>query len=391
MIKSDSTRISQNTISPIRIGILGGGARSAVGYAHISALRMTGLFHLVGGMFSRERQSNIQSAQSYGVAPSGITESLEEFMEWAQENSIELIIVLTPTNQHFTQLKLLSTLNIPVVVEKALATSFEQGYELEETYKKRKIPNFVIFNYLGYPMLREVQNSVKTWHNQNIKSIRLTMPQDTFIRLNKEGIFTNPQDWRLKDYRISTISLDLGVHLYSILQYLLGKDIKFQELYFRNSNLGRIKGLVDDVCVIGKLSSGTTIDMWFSKVALGHKNGLSVRINGENEAFDWNQEFPDQITRADSSGALHVLRRGDSSLLVANQPRYTRFKGGHPAGFVEALANYYEDIAQSLTAIRLNRSTLTTSEFAAYSFNEANYGLKFFEEISPSNKSSIYI
>ena len=33
---------------------------------------------------------------------------------------------------------------------------------------------------------------------------------------------------------------------------------------------------------------------------------------------------------------------------MANLPRYCRFKAGHPAGFIEAFANYYADIAASI-------------------------------------------
>ena len=33
---------------------------------------------------------------------------------------------------------------------------------------------------------------------------------------------------------------------------------------------------------------------------------------------------------------------------VANKRRYNRFKSGHPAGFIEAFANLYSDIADCL-------------------------------------------
>jgi predicted dehydrogenase len=37
-------------------------------------------------------------------------------------------------------------------------------------------------------------------------------------------------------------------------------------------------------------------------------------------------------------------------LSIADAERYTRFKAGHPAGFVEAFGNLYYDIADSLKA-----------------------------------------
>ena len=42
------------------------------------------------------------------------------------------------------------------------------------------------------------------------------------------------------------------------------------------------------------------------------------------------------------------LRDRTGDVKIANQLRYNRFKAGHPAGFIEAFANYYQDIADCL-------------------------------------------
>ena len=52
-----------------------------------------------------------------------------------------------------------------------------------------------------------------------------------------------------------------------------------------------------------------------------------------------------------ADGRRQVLDRGSDSQ-VASLQRYTRFKVGHPAGFIEAFANLYVDIADCLHEYR---------------------------------------
>ena len=47
-------------------------------------------------------------------------------------------------------------------------------------------------------------------------------------------------------------------------------------------------------------------------------------------------------------GSKIEINQSSPLLNISNSKRYQRFKNGHPTGFVEALANYYEDIAMSL-------------------------------------------
>ena len=47
-----------------------------------------------------------------------------------------------------------------------------------------------------------------------------------------------------------------------------------------------------------------------------------------------------------------VLDRSSNILKIACQPRYNRFKSGHPTGFLEAFANYYNDVYDALIAYK---------------------------------------
>jgi len=58
---------------------------------------------------------------------------------------------------------------------------------------------------------------------------------------------------------------------------------------------------------------------------------------------------PETLFYNDNKGNKSIIDRSTITVTLASQPRYNRFKVGHPIGFIEAFANHYYDIADSLT------------------------------------------
>ena len=89
-------------------------------------------------------------------------------------------------------------------------------------------------------------------------------------------------------------------------------------------------------------------DVTFGKAFLGQKNGLRFHIFGKKGSLFWEQDHAEQLLYTNQNGTSEIITRGDSRCKIANQIRYTRFKGGHPVGFIEAFANVYSDIYDAL-------------------------------------------
>ena len=119
-------------------------------------------------------------------------------------------------------------------------------------------------------------------------------------------------------------------------------------------------------------------NIWFSKSALGQNNGLKLRIFGNKGAVEWYQENPDHFFYYDKYGSKIEINQSSPLLNISNSKRYQRFKPGHP-GFVEAFANYYEDIAMSLENKKKQNSYTLGIE-------TAEEGLKFVESAFLSSK-----
>lgn len=327
------------------MAFLGGAINSAVGKVHRVAIEMDHCYELVAGCFSRDAAINARTAIEYGVTADRVYSDLDQVLR-QESDHIDAMVILTPTPQHKDQVVTCLSQGIPVICEKALASSVSEGREICDMLTRKKGFLAVTFNYTGYPMLRELRNIIGRGGIGDIEQIHIEMPQEGFARLGNDGTPIVPQDWRLHDRQIPTVSLDLGVHTHSIVSFLTGESPI--ELASMSSTYGNFGQITDSVSCLAKYSGNITCSMWYGKAALGYRNGLKVRIFGTKGAVEWLQETPEVLLMADNRGRRYILDRSSPDAAISNQMRYTRFKAGHPAGFVEAFANYYQDVAESL-------------------------------------------
>lgn len=367
----------------IKVSILGGGINSAVGKAHLSALNLDYRFEVVSGFFSRNTELNELTANQCHIDRKRLYSSFEMLLE-KEKDKIDALIILTPTNQHYKQVLAALRAGIPVICEKALTTNSKDASEIKKELEKYDGFLAVIYNYLGYPLLRELKHKIDSGVLGNINHIQIEMPQEGFLRKDNNDSPLVPQEWRLQDQLIPVISLDLGVHLHMIIKYLINETPV--NVLGSSKNLGNFSGVIDHVSCMVNYTNKVTCNMWYSKVALGSRNGLTIRIFGGLGSAVWNQENSEILSLANNHGQRWNLDRGSSESVISSLPRYTRFKAGHPSGFIEALANYYSDIAASLVQYKSDRKSVLNSE--CFGLNESLEGLLFFEAISRSTSSN---
>jgi predicted dehydrogenase len=328
--------------SKLKLAIVGGGINSAVGEAHISALLLTNLYQITTVFFSRDFQLNELSRTKYNLTESYICFNIEDLI--AQKKNYDFVIVLTPTDTHFEILMPLINENIHIICEKALVSSLGQAYDLKKALSNSTSKLFVIYNYLGYSMIKALKKIVNNGNLGEISNIQIEMPQEGFARVkNNKPISIQP--WRLEDDFIPTLSLDLGVHLHILIHYLF--DIKPENVFARYNFTGNYKQIVSDVNAIITYENSVVCNMWFSKIALGYLNGLKIRIFGALASAEWIQAEPDKLYIANSLGDKQIIDKNNNIIQDLNINHYERFKPGHPTGFVEALTNYYSDIWKS--------------------------------------------
>jgi predicted dehydrogenase len=190
-----------------------------------------------------------------------------------------------------------------------------------------------------------------------------------------------PQSWRLSDGEIPTLHLDLAVHLHQIVHYLTGQ--KPEAVVSDQNHYGWFSGVVDNASCLCRYTGDVQGQFWFSKSALGHRNGLRIRIYGDHGSAEWYQANPEELLLAYMDGRREILDRA-AAVEITNQRRYNRFKAGHPAGFVEAFANLYSDIADGLRQYQQTGAWQSNEVFSA---ELALEGMQFLEAMVLSVKT----
>lgn len=384
-MNASTARLSTQQGKQFQVAFLGGSYRSAIGRTHQIAIEMDRRFRLVAGCFSRHADTNRESAEVYGVESSRTYASLERLLEEEKER-IDAILVLTPTDQHKDDVLQCLGAGVPVICEKALATSMVEAASIKEMLNDRRGFLAVTYNYSGYPMVRELKNMIERGHLGRIRQIQGEMPQETFMALDATGAPRVPQDWRLKDRAIPTVSLDLGTHLHSLVHFISGE--RPQRLVAQSSSLGNFPQVIDTISCLVRYSGNIDCNFWYSKAALGQRNGLKIRVYGDLGSAEWLQENPEVLASADNRGNRHVIDRASGAITQANLPRYSRFKAGHPAGFIEAFANYYQDVADALENY-LNDGGLSNPY--VFGIDEAAEGISLFDAVARSSREQQWI
>ncbi|MEI6970790.1 MAG: Gfo/Idh/MocA family oxidoreductase [bacterium] len=368
--------------SPLALGFIGGSLHSAVGYAHRVSCAMDGAWRLEAGCFSRNQEENLATAMAYQIASGRTYRSWQELLA-SEKDRLDAVVVLTPTPTHAEIVNACLRAGVPVICEKSLATNVEDVLGIQSVLRDRKGFLAVTYNYTGYPMVRELRNMIGSGVLGRLLHFRAEMPQEGFCRVDAQGNKPVPQPWRLSDGRIPTIYLDLGVHLHQVVHYLIGR--RPLEVVADQASHGWF-GVADNVSCLCRYEDGVQGQMWFSKSALGHRNGLRFSIYGSAASAEWYQLNPEEIVVSFVDGRRQVIDRS-GSVAVAGLRRYSRFKAGHPAGFVEAFANLYTDLADCLHQYKA-RGEWASEE--VFSTAVAAEGLQMFEAMVSSVQSQAW-
>ena len=101
-----------------------------------------------------------------------------------------------------------------------------------------------------------------------------------------------------------------------------------------------------------RLSDGAKASLVTSKIATGEENGVRLRVYGEKASLFWDQEAPNYLSVKYPMRPEMVYKRkapyvGDVS---ARSVAASRFPAGHHEGFVEALANIYDEFVAAVVS-----------------------------------------
>jgi predicted dehydrogenase len=371
-------KINSNTVLPKRLGFIGGSIQSAVGLTHCVASQLDNRWKLVSGCFSRNKDISMDTGLQWGLSEEKIFSDWKEYIN-SEKSNVDAIVVLTPTPEHCKIVKFLLENDIPVICEKAMVANLKESEEIRQVLEDRKGFLAVTFNYSGYPMIRELRSLLLDNKLGKLTQIQIEMPSDGFIKEKHEMC---PQKWRLSDGKIPTILLDLGVHLHHLTSFIT--NLKPISVNADFNHFSIFDDIVDDAHMWVNYENDFRASLWVSKTALGYQNGLKLRVFGELGSAEWYQEEPENLHMFSKNSTRTTYGRGNC--VYGNQTK-ERFKPGHPAGFIEAFANLYSDIADALNDYKNNDHWESSYVFG---WEHANEGLTLLEAASSANSTRLW-
>ena len=327
----------------LKYAMVGGAKASFIGPIHRMAIRMDNLADLVAGSFSRDAKRNATSGAAFGLDPARVYPDGRQLIA-AEKGRIDFLVVCTTNETHFAIAKAALEAGIDVFCEKPLSLTVKEAETLGRLAARKGLVLGIPFTYTGYPMVKLARDLVKKGELGPIDKIHLEYVQGSFRKPDRRN------GWKM-DPKIagpSCVVADIGVHAFTLLEYVTG--LRVQSLLSDLSSYANAAGLDDDASILMRLDGGAKAALVTSKVATGEENGVRLRVYGAKASLHWDQEAPNYLTVRYPTKPDQVFRRKAPYMADCSPAsvRASRFPAGHHEGFVEALANIYDEFVAAV-------------------------------------------
>ena len=371
--KINQMRNDTLTSNKIRIGFVGGGPRSFIGYTHRLSARFDNRFKFISGVFSQEEKKSKEFAISLGIDPDRAYSNYKEMAdkECKRNDGVEAVGIMTPSGDHYSIAREFIQNKVHIICDKPLTSSIEDAEKLEKLVEDNKIVFALTHNYSAYPMLREAKKIVENRKIGEVRLINVEYPQGYTAGIKKEEEASTLK-WRLdpKMCGPSMILSEIGTHAHHLLRYVTNLEI--EEVCAEVKTLSPELSVDHNAFIILRMSNKARGMIWVSSSATGGENGLRIRVFGSQGAIDWLQDEPNILKFTELNKPVQLITRG-SSMVSDFSLESSRVAAGHPEGFFEAFANIYTEFAEEIISRKNN--IISTPSFPTIS--DGVKGIKF--------------
>jgi len=373
-----------NADSIITYGMVGGGEGSFIGDVHRRAIALNGNAEIAAGSFSRNFSKTLATGETLKLDKSRLYESYTEMAaaEAARDDGIDFVVIVTPNQSHFSIARTFLENGINVVCDKPLTTDSSQAEELVNLAKEKDLLFCVTYTYTGYPMVKHARELVASGEIGEIRFINAEYPQE-WLADNIENTGQKQASWRADPAQsgISNCVGDIGSHIENLASYITGLKIKRLSARLDTFVEGRL--LDDNASIMVDYVGGARGLYWSSQIAIGHDNGLAIRIYGTKGTIRWRQESPNYLEVVYKDKPAMILSRGRDELL-GNAGNFVRIPAGHPEGYFEAFANIYSEYVRAIGK-KLSGEKINPADFDFPKAEAGANGVKFIEKCVESS------
>ncbi|RJS93145.1 Gfo/Idh/MocA family protein [Salinisphaera sp. Q1T1-3] len=333
---------------PIRAGMIGGGQGAFIGQVHRMAARLDGDYAWVCGAFSRNADNNQATADGLGIESARAYADWETLIEQEQrlpaDQRVQLLVIATPNHLHVPIARAALAAGIHVFSEKPAGIDVGEVAALAAQLDSSGTLYGLAHTYLGYPLVWQAQEMVSQGALGALRKIHVEYPQGW---LGKAG--DNAGAWRADPAQsgVGGCLADIGTHAFTLAEFISGQ--KIDQVCAALGRHADARQLDDDADVLFRTETGVSGTLIASQVCTGEENGLKIRLYGEYGGLEWQQMAPNSLIHRRHDAPQRCLRAGiDRPGLYPVAQARLRLPGGHPEGYLEALANLYRDFAKAI-------------------------------------------
>lgn len=379
-----------NDVTPIRLGMVGGGQGAFIGGVHRIAARIDGQFNLVAGALASTPEKAAASAKEIGLERSYGSYQEMATAEAAREDGIEAVAIVTPNHVHYPAAKAFLEAGIHVICDKPLTSTLEDALALEKVANKANALFILTHNYTGYPMIRQAKSMIANGELGDIRLVQTEYPQDWLTEAAEQDPNNKQADWRTDPERSGAGGCvgDIGTHAYNIARFVTG--LKLDSLAGDLDAFVDGRRVDDNVNVLLRFEGGAKGMLWASQVAVGNENGLALRVYGTKGGLEWVQADPNYLWYTPFGEPKRLLTRGGAGANDAANT-VTRIPGGHPEGYLEGFATIYMESANAIRAFR-NGGDVAAALVNLPNMADGVEGVKFIDAcIRSSNDNAAWV
>lgn len=373
----------------IRIGMVGGGPGAFIGEVHRKAFRLDGEFELVAGAFDIDPKKSRKMGRELYLDRNRVYDTYRDMLAGETalpvDQRIDAVAVTTPNKWHFPIAKAFLDAGFHVICEKPMTMDVKEARALRTLVKKKRRQVFALMhNYTGYPMVKLARDMVAAGDLGKLLKIKVEYPQGWLIRpIEREGQMQ--ASWRTDPKQAGAAGCmgDIGTHAENLAEYITG--LRMVELCADLGTLVKGRKLDDDGNVLVHWQKGVVGTLSASQISIGEENGLSIWVYGEDAALEWHQEHPNYLYVRKPDAPVEVWKRGNDYIGKKSPAaaRASRIPFGHPEAFLEAFANIYVNVAETIRA----RTAGVKPDTLALDFPDVDSGLRGMQFIETVVKS----
>ncbi|BDW87766.1 Gfo/Idh/MocA family protein [Thalassospira tepidiphila] len=369
----------------LRLGMVGGGQGAFIGAVHRIAARLDDRYELVAGALSSKPDVAAASAAELFIDSDRSYASFEDMakQEAAREDGIDVCAIVTPNHLHFPAAMAMLNAGIHVICDKPLCMTVDEAEKIAAKVKETGLLFALTHNYTAYPMVREARQMVADGKLGNIRLVQVEYPQG-WMATKVEDTDNKQANWRADPAKAGMGGAlgDIGTHAHNLANFVSGMTPS--ELCADVDAIVEGRKLDDNVQILMRYENGARGMLWASQVAIGHENGLRLRIYGDKGGLEWAQEHPNHMHFRPLDGRPELLTRGGAGI-GAEGLHGVRVPPGHPEGYLEGFANLYTDFADQLVA-HLTNGKADAAAMLVPGVKEGLEGMKFVEAVVRSGR-----